>query len=84
MGSYISLFKPLLLCTKSRYSFCLSHYSGALPRIWNRIDFISCLFSLQCFVMGPCLSEHELSGGVVPASMEVPILLYLYKFITYK
>ena len=46
-----------------KYSFCLSHFSlkgslsGALSKIWNRIDFMSCLFSLQCFVMGLCLSD---------------------------
>ena len=41
MGAYISLFKPLLLCAKSRCLFCLSHFSlkgslsGALPRIFG-------------------------------------------------
>ena len=60
MGSYISLFKPLLLCTKSRYLFCLSHYSGALPRIWNRIDFLysvllwgSVYLNMNCLVVYP-------------------------------
>ena len=50
MGSYISLFRPLLLNLVSvpslhihRYSFCFSHFSllgsvsGALSRIWNRM-----------------------------------------------
>ena len=65
MGSYISLFKPLLLSLLSvpslhihRYSLCLSHFSlkdslsGALSRIWNRIDFISWCFIYSVLLWG--------------------------------
>ena len=40
-----------------RYSFCSNHFSlkGSLF-VWC-FDFLSCRFSLQCFVMGLCLSE---------------------------